>query len=50
VVTIGCDVPPSASVRVENGDVVITPAKVPIPLPECFAPVTSVAIVLAPAS
>jgi hypothetical protein len=50
VVAIGCDVPPDASVRVEDGDVVITPAKVTSPLQECFAAVTSVAIVLAQVS
>lgn len=44
VIAIGCDVPPSASVEVRDGKVVITAGKVAKPLPECFAPVTSVAI------
>jgi hypothetical protein len=44
VIAIGCDVPPSASVEVTDGKVVITAGKVPDPLPNCFAPVTSVAI------
>ena len=50
VVAIGCDVPPGASVEVSDGEVVITPDKVPSPLPECLAAVTSVAIVLVPAA
>ena len=44
VIAVGCDVPPSATVEVTDGKVVITAAKIPNPLPECFAPVTSVAI------
>ena len=44
VIAVGCDVPPSASVEVTEGKVVITAGKVTNPLPECFAPVTSVAI------
>lgn len=44
VIAVGCDVPPSASVEVTDGKVVITAGKVANPLPECFAPVTSVAI------
>jgi hypothetical protein len=46
VIAIGCDVPPSASVEVTDGKVVIMPGKVADPMPECFAPVTSVAIAL----
>lgn len=46
VIAVGCDVPPSASVEVTEGTVVITAGKVPNPLPECFAAVTSVAIAL----
>lgn len=49
VIAVGCDVPPSASVTVSGGEVTVTPAKVPAPMRECFAPVTSVAIVTAPA-
>jgi hypothetical protein len=46
VIAVGCDVPPSASVEVTEGKVVITAGKVADPIPECFAPVTSVAIAL----
>jgi hypothetical protein len=46
VIAVGCDVPPSASVEVTDGTVVITPGKVVDPMPECFAAVTSVAIAL----
>ena len=50
VVAIGCDSP--TDVHVTSGDqgLVITAQKVPIPLPECFAPMTTVALVLVPAS
>lgn len=44
VVAIGCDVPPTAYVAVEDGEVTIVPGKVASPMEECFAPVTSVAI------
>jgi len=44
VIAVGCDVPPSASVEVTDGKVVITAGKIANPMPECFAPVTSVAI------
>ena len=40
VVSVGCDVPPSAHV---DGDVIV-PAKVPSPMTECFAPVTTVGV------
>jgi hypothetical protein len=46
VVAIGCDAPPSAHVR---GDVIV-PAKVASPLQECFAPVTTVALAVVPAT
>jgi len=46
VIAVGCDVPPSASVEVRDGKVVITAGKIPKPMPECLAPVTSVAIAL----
>ena len=46
VVAIGCDVPPGRLGREQGPDGwVVTPHKVPSPLQECFAPVTSVAIV-----
>lgn len=40
VVSVGCDVPPTA--HLEGGAIV--PAAVPRPTPECFAPVTTVAL------
>jgi hypothetical protein len=49
VVAIGCDVPPDVSVERGPDGWVVTPHKVPSPLQECFAPVTSVAIVAVPA-
>ena len=48
VVSIGCDVPPDVSVEQGPDGWVVTPHKVPSPLQECFAPVTSVAIVAVP--
>jgi hypothetical protein len=45
VVSIGCDVPPGVSVQASEGGIVITPLKVASPKPECFAPVTTVAVV-----
>jgi hypothetical protein len=45
VVSVGCDVPPGVTV-VEAGDgYEIVPDEVADPLPECFAPVTTVAVV-----
>jgi hypothetical protein len=49
VVAIGCDVPPDVTVTHEDGVWVLTPHKVPSPLQECFAAVTSVAVVAVPA-
>ncbi|MCW2852848.1 MAG: hypothetical protein JWM84_2512 [Nocardioides sp.] len=48
VVALGCDVPPDVHVTKEDGAWTVTPAKVPSPLPECFAPVTTVAVVDVP--
>ena len=45
VIAIGCDVPPG----VTYADGLVTPKKVAEPLQECFAPVTSVAILEVPA-
>lgn len=45
IVAVGCDVPPSAALE---GDVIV-PAEVPSPMKECFAPVTTVGLVAAPA-
>jgi hypothetical protein len=49
VVAVGCDRPPGAAVQVDgSGTVTITPYDVPSPLPECLAPVTTVAIAVIP--
>jgi hypothetical protein len=45
VVSIGCDVPPGVTVQKLEGGVAILPLKVKSPLKECFAPVTTVALV-----
>jgi hypothetical protein len=49
VVSVGCDVPPGVTVSQGPDGWVLTPQKVASPLQECFAPVTSVAIVAVPA-
>jgi hypothetical protein len=49
VVSIGCDVPPGVTVTSGPEGWLITAQKVPSPLQECFAPVTTVAIVAVPA-
>jgi len=49
VVAIGCDVPPGVTVTVGPDGYVITAQKVASPRQECFAPVTTVAIVAGPA-
>ncbi len=49
VVSIGCDVPPGVTVTQSSDGWVFTPQKVDKPLQECFAPVTSVALVAVPA-
>jgi hypothetical protein len=46
VVAIGCDVPPGVTITETDDGVVITADEVPSPMPECFAAVTSVALVL----
>jgi hypothetical protein len=48
VVAIGCDAPDQVAVTMSGSDVVITPLKVPSPKSECFAPMTTVALVLVP--
>lgn len=49
VVMVGCDRPPSVTVVVDqNGDIVLVPGEVASPLPECLAPVTTVAIAVLP--
>ena len=45
VVALGCDVPPGVTVHRTADGLAITPRQVPSPLPECLAPVTSVALV-----
>jgi hypothetical protein len=49
VVGMGCDRPPGADVSLDaNGDVRIVAHEVASPLPECLAPVTTVAIATVP--
>ncbi|MDP2773147.1 MAG: hypothetical protein Q8O61_06280 [Nocardioides sp.] len=48
VVAIGCDVPPGVSVVATDDGFEVNPDKVVDPLKECFAPVTSVALVEVP--
>jgi hypothetical protein len=50
VVAIGCDSPTDVSVVDTGSGLAITANKVPSPQQECFAPMTTVALVLAPAS
>jgi hypothetical protein len=45
VVAIGCDVPPGVTVQHADGGLAITALKVEKPREECFAPVTTVALV-----
>lgn len=45
VVALGCDVPPGVRVQVEGGALTITALPVKSPLQECFAAVTTVALV-----
>jgi hypothetical protein len=48
VVSVGCDVPPGATVTGDADDVVIRAEEVRSPHHECFAPVTTVALVTMP--
>lgn len=50
VISIGCDVPPGVSVTRTDAGLSITPLKVKNPLQECFAAVTTVALVLVDAA
>lgn len=50
VVAIGCDVPPGVSVEAEGDGYTVAADEVADPLPECFAPVTTVAVVEVPQS
>lgn len=49
VIEISCDEPPSATVTQEGGRFFVTAGKVVNPHQECFAPVTSVAVLDLPA-
>ena len=49
VIEISCNEPPSATVTEEDGEYVVTAGKVVNPHPECYAPVTSVAVLDLPA-
>lgn len=48
VIHIACDAPPSATVVEEDGAFIVSAAKVTAPRQECFAPVTSVAVLDVP--
>jgi hypothetical protein len=50
VVSIGCDSPTDVSVTEVSSGLVITANKVPSAMQECFAPMTTVALVLVPAA
>jgi hypothetical protein len=50
VVAVGCDAPTEVSVTTDDSGVVIMAQKVPSPMQECFAPMTTVALVLVPTS
>jgi hypothetical protein len=50
VVAVGCDAPDQVLVTTSGSDVVVTAVKVPSPKSECFAPMTTVALVLVPTS
>jgi hypothetical protein len=49
VVAVGCDSPDDVAVTAADEGLVITALKVPDPKQECFAPMTTVALVLVPA-
>ncbi len=49
VVAVGCDVPPGVSVAADGDGWRITPEAVTSPRGECYAPVTTVALVRVPA-
>jgi hypothetical protein len=50
VVAIGCDAPTDVHVTTDDSGLVSTAAKVPSPHVECFPPMTTVALLLVPAS
>lgn len=49
-IAVGCDVPPSATIIVTTDGPEVRPAKIVDPVPECFAPATSIALVEVPAA
>ena len=49
-IAIGCDVPPDASIVVTTDGPEVRPGKIVDPIPECFAPATSIALVEIPAA
>ena len=49
VIEISCNEPPSAEVSERDGEYAVTAGKVVNPHPECYAPVTSVAVLDLPA-
>jgi hypothetical protein len=49
VVAVGCDVPTGVDLVGEGADATFVPQKVVSPHPECFAPVTTVALGVVPA-
>jgi hypothetical protein len=50
VIAIGCDAPDKVAVTRTDAGLVITALKVASPMLECFAPMTTVALVLVPSS
>lgn len=48
VISLGCDVAISATVEEEDGAFVVTPGKIAAPHKECYAPVTTVAVLDVP--
>jgi len=50
VVAVGCDAPTDVTVTADDAGVMINAVEVPNPMQECFAPMTTVALVLIPAS
>ena len=48
-VSIGCDVPTDVEVTSSKGGLQVVAEPVPSPKPECFAPMTTVALVVVPA-
>jgi len=50
VVAVGCDAPSEVLVTHGDSGLVVTAVEVPSPMQECFAPMTTVALVLVPTS